>query len=326
MAQKPQQFTFSEPYTDAQQVFLTQYKAYLQEPCIDYPVRIEILNKLENLIQNNAEQIADAISRDFGNRSRVETKFLEIWPVLSGIRFSRRHLKKWMKPESREVSVLFLTGSNRVIPQPKGVVGIGVPWNYPLFLMLSPLTSALAAGNRCMIKMAANSRNLCNLMHDLFSKTFSGDLLAILPDVTGAEFSALPFNHLIFTGSAESGKTVMGSAARNLCPVTLELGGKSPTIISDDYDIEEAASRLLYGKFINAGQTCIAPDYLYVPRNKLEKFLQAAKKIVSVRYPDINDESYTSIIDERSYRRSAIYPGRGYRQGGTGYKTGGWRI
>ncbi len=140
-------------------------------------------------------------------------------------------------------------------------------------------------------------------MTNLFEKAFPRDVVAILPEVKGAEFSALPFDHLIFTGSADSGRTVMHSAADNLCPVTLELGGKSPTIIYDDFDLKEAASRILYGKFINAGQTCLAPDYLFVSERKTEQFVEIAKQIVSLRYPDINDDSYTSIIDDRSYAR-----------------------
>jgi len=303
MPQKSLVNNFSAPYTESQQVFLSQHHAYLQESFPEYSKRIETLQKLETLIHENTEKIVDAICSDFGHRSPMETTFLEIFPVLSGIRFTIRHLKKWMRPEKREVPLIFLTGKNRVIPQPKGIVGIVVPWNYPLFLMMSPLTSALAAGNRCIIKMAANSRNLCQLMHNLFRKAFPQELLAILPGAPGSEFSALPFNHLVFTGSAETGKAVMRSAADNLCPITLELGGKSPTIIYKDFDLKEAASRILYGKFVNAGQTCLAPDYLFIAEEKAGIFAEIAKLIVNGMYPDINTHSYTSIIDNRSYHR-----------------------
>lgn len=303
MAQKEQAYNFPEPHSKAQTVFLSQRQACRNEPFPPYKARLENLKKLEKLICENTGDIAAAISRDFGHRSEFETKFLEVFPSLSGIRHAARRLKKWMEPRDREVSLLYFTGSNRVIPQPKGIVGIVVPWNYPLFLLIGPLTGALAAGNRCMIKMAANSRNLCGLMHELFSKTFPEDFVAVLPDVPGAEFSALPFNHLIFTGSADSGRNVMRSAAENLCPVTLELGGKSPVIICDDFDLKEAASRVLYGKLVNAGQTCLAPDYLFVPEQKAGEFAELAKQIAIRLYPDINSDSYTSIIDERSYRR-----------------------
>jgi coniferyl-aldehyde dehydrogenase len=201
------------------------------------------------------------------------------------------------------VSILFASGKNRLVPQPKGLVGIIVPWNYPVFLLGGPLTSALAAGNRCMIKMAANSRNLCALLHDLFARTFAADLITIVPNVKGNEFASLPFDHLIFTGSADTGKTVMHSAADNLCPVTLELGGKSPAVIADDYDLREALARISYTKFINAGQTCVAPDYLFVPEHKADAAVDAAREIVGGRYPDLNSTDYTSVIDEKSYRR-----------------------
>jgi coniferyl-aldehyde dehydrogenase len=154
-----------------------------------------------------------------------------------------------------------------------------------------------------MIKMAANSKNLRALLAKRFAEVFPEDTVAILPDVSGTEFTSLPFDHIIFTGSADSGRTVMRSAAENLTPVTLELGGKSPTIVCDDYDVEAAADRILYAKYVNAGQTCLAPDYVMVPETKRDAFVDAAKRIVAKRYPDINDKSYTSVIDEKSYQR-----------------------
>lgn len=288
---------------EAQRIFALQREAYLRHPYPTLAERQENLAKLERILADNAEAIADAINRDFGHRAAEETKLLELFGCIDGIRHTRRKLRKWMKPQRRHVSVLFATGSNRVIPQPKGVVGIVSPWNYPLFLTVSPLTSVLAAGNRAMIKMAAHSQNLCVLLAELVRAQFSEDTVAILPGVRAQDFSTLPYDHLIFTGSADAGRTVMRSAAENLTPVTLELGGKSPTIICDDYDIEAAAANILYGKFINAGQTCLAPDYLFVPEGKRDQFVAAAQRIVAQRYPDINDRSFTSIIDDKSYRR-----------------------
>jgi coniferyl-aldehyde dehydrogenase len=303
MAQTAQLRGFTEPLSEAQTIFLTQREAYLRQPFISYAERVANLDKLEALFMDNTDAIAAAIAKDFGHRSATETKLLEVFGVLSGIRDTRKNLKKWMKPQRRHVSILFASGKNRLVPQPKGVVGIIVPWNYPVFLLGGPLTSALAAGNRCMIKMAANSRNLCALLHDLFARTFAADLVTIVPNVKGNEFASLPFDHLIFTGSADTGKTVMHSAADNLCPVTLELGGKSPTIIADDYDLKEALARITYTKFINAGQTCVAPDYLFVPEHKVDALVAAARNIVGARYPDLNSTDYTSVIDEKSYRR-----------------------
>ncbi len=303
MAQTAQLRKIEQVENEAQRVFALQRAAYLRHPYPSFEERLESLAKLERILVDNADAIADAINRDFTNRSVEETKILEIFGCVDGIRHTRKHLKKWMQPQKRHVSINFATGSNRVIPQPKGVVGIVSPWNYPLFLTISPLTSILASGNRAMIKMATNSQNLCALLAEKFAAVFPEELVAILPGVRGGDFSSLPYDHLIFTGSADAGRTVMRSAADNLTPVTLELGGKSPTIICEDFDIETAASRILYAKLVNAGQTCLAPDYLFVPESKREAFIEAAQRIVPQRYPDINDRSYTSVIDDKSYRR-----------------------
>jgi coniferyl-aldehyde dehydrogenase len=303
MAQTAQLRRLEVIENEVQRVFSLQRQAYLRHPYPSLEERQENLSKLERILVETVDAIADAIHRDFGHRSAQESKMLELFSCVDGIRYARRKLHKWMKPQRRHVSMLFATGSNRVIPQPKGVVGIVSPWNYPLFLTVSPLTSVLAAGNRAMIKMASNSQNLCRLLYEKVQAEFPEDMLAILPGVRAQDFSALPFDHIIFTGSADAGRTVMRSAAENLTPVTLELGGKSPTIICEDYEVETAASHILYGKFINAGQTCLAPDYLFVPEGKREQFVEAAKRILAKRYPDTNDRSYTSIIDEKSYRR-----------------------
>ncbi len=303
MAQTAQARRFEQVENEAQRIFTLQRAAYLRDPYPPLEERKARLGKLERILLDNADAIADAINADFGHRSAEESKMLELFGCVDGIRHTRGKLAKWMKPQRRHVSMVFATGRNRVIPQPKGVVGIVSPWNYPLFLTVSPLTSVLAAGNRAMIKMASNSQHLCRLLAELVRAQFAEDVLAVLPGVPASEFSTLPFDHLIFTGSADAGRTVMRAAAENLTPVTLELGGKSPTIICDDYDIDTAAEQILYGKLVNAGQTCLAPDYLFVPENKREAFVAAAQRIVARRYPDINDRSYTSIIDEKSYKR-----------------------
>ncbi len=303
MAQTAQIRRIDDVQNEAQRVFRLQREAYLREPFPSLEERIDALTKLERILVDNADAIADAINRDFTNRCVEETKILEVFGCVDGIRHTRRKLKKWIKPQRRHVSVNFPTASNRVIPQPKGVVGIVSPWNYPLFLMVSPLTSILAAGNRAMIKMATNSQTLCELLNERFREVFPEEKVAILPGVRGGEFSTLPFDHLIFTGSADAGRTVMASAAENLTPVTLELGGKSPTIICDDFDIDLAASRIMYGKLVNAGQTCLAPDYLFVPEGKRDAFVAAARRVVAERYPDTNHRSYTSVIDDKSFGR-----------------------
>lgn len=284
-------------------VFRRQKAASQTGPLLSLEERRRILKKLETLLVAHQDAIAAAISKDFGNRSIHETKILELFPAIDGLRYTRRHLKQWMQPKRRHVSLWFMGARNRVIPQPKGVVGIIAPWNYPLFLVISPLTSALAAGNRCMIKMAANAQGLCHLLHDILTPVFPEDLLAVLPGVAARDFTPLPFDHLVFTGSPNSGRTVMKTAADNLTPVTLELGGKSPTLIDQDFDIQTAAERILHVKYMNSGQTCVAPDYLLLPVRKLEAFIAAAGPIVRQRYPRLDTPDYTAIIDERSYQR-----------------------
>jgi len=286
----------------ARAIFKRQKAASLSAP-LSLEERRSILEKLESVLVANQDAITEAVSRDFGNRSLHETKILELFPAVDGLRYTRRHLKKWMKPKRRHVSLTFFGARNRVIPQPKGVVGIIAPWNYPLFLVISPLTSALAAGNRCMIKMAAHSQGLCRLLHDLLAPVFPEELVAVLPGVSSEAFTPLPFDHLVFTGSPASGRTVMKTAGDNLTPVTLELGGKSPTLIAEDFDIQTAAERILHAKYMNAGQTCVAPDYLLIPEHQAEAFVAAAAPIVRKRYPRLETPDYTTIIDERSYQR-----------------------
>lgn len=303
MAQTAQRKVIHSADNECGRVYNVQRKAYLEHPYPTVQERRENLTKLENILTSNVDRIAEMIGKDFGHRCAEETKLLEIFTSVDGIRDAKKKVAKWMAPEKRHVSIVFATGKNRVLPQPKGVVGIVVPWNYPLFLLIGPLTSALAAGNRCMIKMAANSSNLCGFLAAEFAKVFPEDTVAILPGVKGTEFSSLPFDHILFTGSADAGRNVMRAAAENLTPVTLELGGKSPTVICEDFDVETAASRILYAKYVNAGQTCLAPDYVMVPANKRDAFVEACKKILPQRYPNPGESSYTSLIDEKAYNR-----------------------
>jgi coniferyl-aldehyde dehydrogenase len=303
MAQTAQLRRIESPENDAQRVFNLQREAYRRDPYPSYEERRDNLLKLERILVENATAIADAVSADFGHRAFEETMMAELFTSVDGIRDTRRRLRKWMRPQRRHVSILFATGSNRVIPQPKGVVGVVSPWNYPLFLTAGPLTSILAAGNRAMVKMATNSQHLCRFLAEKCRAVFPEDTLAILPGIRAQDFSTLPYDHIIFTGSADAGRTVMRSAAENLTPVTLELGGKSPTILCEDFDVDEAASRILYAKLLNAGQTCLAPDYVLVPEALRDRFVAAAQRIVPERYPDTNQPSYTSVIDDKSYRR-----------------------
>ena len=280
-----------------------QTNAYYSQGIPSLKQRLATLDTLFNILKSNEHAITEAISKDFGHRAHQETQLAELFLCIDGIRYARKRLKKWMRPQKRSTSIWLLGSRNTVIPQPLGVVGIVVPWNYPLFLCMSPLIGALAAGNRCMVKMAANSSHLSQLLQGLFAENFSADMLTIVHGAKGSEFSALPFDHLIFTGSGNSGRQVMRAAADNLTPVTLELGGKSPTIIAPDYSINKAAERLLFSKCLNAGQTCVAPDYVFLPEGKVDEFVTAAKAIVSRRYANIESEDYTSIINDEAFLR-----------------------
>lgn len=295
--------TATESTSRVEHVFARQRAASRKQPYPDLETRFQNLDKLKKILLENQMAITEAINSDFGNRCAQETRLLEIFGLLGGIAHNRKHLKKWMKPQKRHVGLAYLGGKNTVIPQPKGVVGIVSPWNYPLFLALSPCISALTAGNRCIVKMASNSQTLCRLMDKLVSEVFDEDTLAVIPGVSAKDFTHRPWDHLVFTGSPAVGKIVMATASQYLTPVTLELGGKSPTIIADDYDLKMAAERLLFGKYLNAGQTCVAPDYLFIPRNKVDEFVELAREIVSGRYPTAASRDFTSIIDDKAFAR-----------------------
>ena len=281
-------------------------EAAVRDPHPDWRSRAALLDALERLIRENAAAIANAISADFGNRSQHETQLLELFPSFEAIRHARRHLKSWMRPERRAVSMWFLPGRARVLHQPLGVVGIIVPWNYPLMLAVGPLVAALSAGNRVMVKMSEYTPATSELFALLVSKYFSDDEVVVVQGDAGVAqaFAQLPFGHLLFTGSTKVGYSVMRAAAENLTPVTLELGGKSPAILGPDFPLEKFVERVMVGKTMNAGQTCIAPDYVLVPAGRAREFIAAAQKVMADCYPDIlRTPDYSSIISERHFNR-----------------------
>ncbi len=286
--------------------FAAQRAAYLKASEPTHGERVSDLKALGRLVKENQAAILAAINADYGNRSEFETLFAEVFGVLDGVRDAAKRVKGWMKPRRRSVDLLTFPGaSNRVIPQPLGVVGVIVPWNFPLFLSFSPLVSIFAAGNRAMVKMSENSRRLAELLVEISPKYFPEDKLAFFDGGggRGPAFSSLPFDHLIFTGSGQTGRVVMANAARNLTPVTLELGGKSPAIVAPDFPIKTAAERILWAKTFNAGQVCLAVDHVYLPRGAETEFVDHCRRLFSKRYPDINGPDFTSIIDQHSYDR-----------------------
>ncbi|RLA55929.1 MAG: coniferyl-aldehyde dehydrogenase [Gammaproteobacteria bacterium] len=288
--------------------FDRQRACYLAAPVPDFKQRKEDLLNLKRMINENLEEIIAAINEDYGNRSRHETQFAEIITSTDGINDIVKHLKKWMKVQKRHVDIsMFAGGKNRVIPQPLGVVGIIVPWNFPINLSFLPLASAFAAGNRAMVKMSENSIALTRLLKSISSRYLPEDKLMFFEESggVGIEFSQIPFDLLVFTGSGQTGRSVMASAAKNLTPVVLELGGKAPAVIDPGYPLEKAVGRIMFVKQFNAGQICTNVDYVFVHESQREAFVQATKDYVAKHCPDINSVDYTAIIDDRSVARLA---------------------
>lgn len=283
-----------------------QQAAYRLHPYPSLAERRYRLNQLKQLILTHQDEIAVALNQDFGCRSSGETLNAEVMPSVMGINYTLRHLKSWMKARKRSVPLPFQPAYSKLLPQPLGVAGIIVPWNYALYLAVGPMTSALAAGNHCMVKMSEYTPTFGALFERLVVETFDDAVVTVINgEVEVAQaFSALPFDHLLFTGSTAVGKQVMAAAAQNLTPVTLELGGKSPAVIDTSIPIEVAAERLAFGKCLNAGQTCIAPDYVLCPPDRIDAFVSAFHRAVERLYCKINDNpDYSSIINERQRQR-----------------------
>lgn len=298
------------PAAYLQQILAAQRSACAAAPLPCAQTRRQWLNALRDVLAGNQQALVEAISADFGNRSADETLLAEIMPSLHGIRYARRHLRGWMKPSRRRVGLAFQPASARVIYQPLGVVGIIVLWNYPLYLAIGPLVGALAAGNRVMLKMSESTPATGALLQRLLAQVFPEDQVAVvLGDVeVGKAFARLPFDHLLFTGATHIGRDVMHAAADNLTPVTLELGGKSPAIVSATVPLADAAERIAFGKTLNAGQTCVAPDYVLVPRARLKGFVDAYREAVQRLYPSLADNpDYTAIINARQLTRLQDY-------------------
>jgi coniferyl-aldehyde dehydrogenase len=282
-----------------------QRMAFAQQPP-DAPRRIRALRALLEAVRARRENFVQAISEDFGGRARQETLLLEVFPLVDTIRHAIRHLPQWMRPRPAAAGWQFLPGRARVVYQPLGVVGIIGAWNYPLLLSLSPLVGALAAGNHAMLKPSELAPRTADIMARLVSELFPADYVTVVtggPE-TGAAFAALPFDHLLFTGSTRVGKMIMRSASEHLTPVTLELGGKSPALVHPDFPARTAAQRIMAGKLYNAGQTCIAPDYVLVEAGAREEFVRLASEAAAAMYPKLVDNpDFTRIVNRRHYER-----------------------
>ena len=296
--------------TALHETFALQRAAFRATPPSSTAERSHQLKQLKSTLIAGQQTLIDAINQDFGRRSSDETRLAELLPSVEGINYAIKHLSDWMKPSRRSVGLAFQPGSAQVIYQPLGVVGIIVPWNYPLYLAIGPLTAALAAGNRAMIKMSESTPATAAALADLLANVFPPEQVAVCCGETeiAVAFARLPFDHLLFTGGTAIGRHVMRAAAENLTPVTLELGGKSPAIISADIPINDAAERIAFGKGLNAGQTCVAPDYVLCPRARMDELTEALSRRFSKMYPTLaSNADYTQIINQHHYQRLKGY-------------------
>ncbi|HEC53550.1 hypothetical protein LCGC14_0200180 [marine sediment metagenome] len=291
-------------------LFAQQRAAFRAAPMPDADSRIRQLSELKAALLKHQDALIAAINSDFGRRSADETKLAEILPSVEGIKYASKHIRRWMKPSKRKVGMAFQPGKAQVVYQPLGVVGIIVPWNYPLFLAIGPLVTAIAAGNRALIKMSESTPATAELLGRVLAEVFNEDHVAVVTGEAevGVAFSQMAFDHLLFTGATSIGRHVMRAAADNLTPVTLELGGKSPAIISADVPLADAAERIAFGKAMNAGQTCVAPDYILCPRARVDGFVEALSKQLSQMYPKLlNNPDYTQVVNPRQYQRLQGY-------------------
>lgn len=289
-----------------QDSFHRMIEASRTAPPAPLEARLDRLRRLRDAITGNEGPFEQAISADFGHRCRVETSIAETMLVLGEIRHAGKQLKAWMAPRRIATQLQFLPGKNRLMAQPLGVVGIIAPWNYPLQLTLAPAVGALAAGNRVMVKPSELTPRFSALLREAIAAKFDDTEMMVtgVADGTAEAFAALPFDHLMFTGSTRVGRIVAQAAGRNLTPVTLELGGKSPAIVDRSADLDEAAARIAYAKLLNAGQTCIAPDYALVPSAMADDFAARLRDNIQRMYgTDPANDDYTSIVSEQHYSR-----------------------
>jgi coniferyl-aldehyde dehydrogenase len=287
-------------------VFERQRSSFCQCAPLSLGKRLEALDILLQSIVNHQSAIIEAVNADFGQRSASETRLLEIFPLVDEIRYVKRNLRRWMQTRRAMANWQFLPSRTKIIYQPLGVVGVIGAWNYPVLLTLSPLANAIAAGNHVIVKPSGHAPATAQTLRQMISEAFPEEYVAV---VTGGRevasaFSALPFDHILFTGSQAVAKLVMKAAAENLTPVTLELGGKSPALVHESYSMATAADRICSAKFWNAGQTCVAPDYVLVPSTKVDEFVHQCETVISRRYPHpASNADYTHLISQEAWER-----------------------
>ena len=290
---------------DLQKLLVKQKIAFRQGPP-GYEQRLKTLKELSDIIEDNKERLISAVSEDFGVRAAEETLVLEIFPLQDEIRHAMKNLRNWMKRRHVSGAWFLIPSSAYYQFQPLGSVGIMGAWNYQVLLSLSPLVDAIAAGNHAVLKPSEMAPRSAAVLEEIINSNFPEEYIHCVngDEQLAKDFSSLPFDHLFFTGSTRVGKLIMAAAAPNLTPVTLELGGKSPAIIHTSYSVTRAAKRIMAGKLFNAGQTCVAPDYVIMPKKLNTQFEVAVKESVAKFYPDItNNDQYSHIINQDHYNR-----------------------
>ena len=289
-----------------------QKAAHIKEGPAPAERRIDWLDRCVDLLVSHKTQIVEAMASDFGHRSHDQSLLTDVFGSIETLKFAKKHLRSWMRPEKRRPNFpLGLLGAKAEVQfQPKGVVGVISPWNFPVNLTFTPLAGVFAAGNRVMIKPSEFTPATSELMARMFRLAFDETEAAVITGgaAVGEAFSRQPFDHLLFTGATPIAYHVMRAAAENLVPLTLELGGKSPTIVGKGADMAQAAQKIMVGKTLNAGQICLAPDYVFVPEGQAEAFAAAAESAIGTMYPTLKDNpDYTSVINQRHYDRLQGY-------------------
>lgn len=302
----------SEPRNTLLDILERQRKSYLAEGEVSAATRIDRIDRAIALLETHGTRLCEAMREDFGHRSMEQSKLTDIDGSIGPLKHAKKHLRSWMKGERRKAMFpLNLLGAKASVEyQPLGIVGCISPWNFPVQLTFSPLGGVFGAGNRTMIKPSEFTPATSELMKEIFEAAYDLEEVAVFtggPEV-GSAFSSLPFDHLLFTGATSIAKHVMRAASENLVPITLELGGKSPVIVSESADMALTAANVMTGKTMNAGQICLAPDYIMVPEDKVNDFVKAAESSVAKMYPNIKDNpDYTSVINDRHYERLTGY-------------------
>ena len=283
-----------------------QRAAFLRDGPPSLAERRHDLSRLKEALLARQDDFIAALDADFGHRSRQETLMLDIGSTVNAINYLHDNLRRFMRPERRHVAAIFKPGSAKVVYQPLGVVGIVSPWNFPVSLAVTPLATALAAGNRVMLKPSEMTLATTALLATMLAEIFDEEQVAVVTGdaKVGSAFSGLPFDHLLFTGSTPVGQAIMRAATENLVPVTLELGGKSPVIVEPGYNLQTAARRIAFGKLANGGQICTSPDYLLLPKGEVDDFAATFRQEVDALYPDIaSNPDYSWVVNDRHFAR-----------------------